>query len=72
MVPAIQLMMWVERDAALQRRPTWEDSGDVAIYELMRPSVQAKRLKHLVSRFAVGSHTLKVQNQGALQCNCAC
>ncbi len=71
MVPAIQLMMRVERDAELQRRPTQEDRGDYAIYELIRPSVQLRRLTHAVSRFAVGSHTLKVQHQGALQCNCA-
>lgn len=71
MVPEIQLMMRAERDAELQRRLASEDSGDTAIYELMRPSAQVKRLKHIVSRFAVGSHTLKVQNQGTLQCNCA-
>ena len=71
MVPEIQLMMRVERDAELQRRPVWEDSGDFTIYELIRPSVQLRRLTHAVSRFAVGSHTMKVQRQGALQCNCA-
>ena len=71
MVPEIQLMLRVERDAETQRRPAWEDSSDFAIYELIRPSVQVKRLKHLVGRFAAGSHTLKVQHQGALQCNCA-
>lgn len=71
MVPEIQLMMRVERDAELQRRPTREDRGDYAVFELIRPAAQAKRLKHIVSRFAVGSHTMNVHNQGALQCNCA-
>ena len=71
MVPAIQLMMRVERDAAMQRRPAWEDRSDFAIFELIRPSVHVKRLKHSISRFAAGSHTMKMQNQGALQCNCA-
>ena len=70
MVPEIQLMMRVERDAEL-RRPAWEDRGDQAIFELIRPAVQLRRLTHAVSRFAVGSHTMKVQHQGALQCNCA-
>jgi hypothetical protein len=64
-------MLRVERDAEMLRRPAWEDSGDFTIYELIRPSVQLRRLKQFVSRFAVGSHTIKVQNQGALQCNCA-
>lgn len=71
MVPAIELMMRVERDAALQRPPDREDRGDYAIYELIRPTAQLRRLTHVVSRFAAGSHALKVQNQGALQCNCA-
>jgi len=70
-VPEIQLMMRVERDAETQRHPTWEDKGDVAIYELMRPSTQVKRLKHLVSRFAVGNPTMSTQNREVLQCNCA-
>lgn len=71
MVPAIQLMMRVERDAAMQRHPDREDRGDYAIYELIRPTAQLRRITHAVSRFAVGSRALKVQNQGALQCNCA-
>jgi len=70
-VPEIQLMMRVERDAQLQRRPDREDRGNQTIYELIRPTAQLRRITHAVSRFAVGTHTLKVQNQGALQCNCA-
>ena len=64
MVPEIQLMMRVERDAELQRRPDREDRGDYAGFELIRPTAQLRRITHAVSRFAVGSHTLKVQNQG--------
>jgi hypothetical protein len=71
-VPAIQLMMRVERDAELQRRPDREDRGNQASYELFRPTAHLRRITHAVSRFAVGTHTLKMQNQGALQCNCAC
>jgi hypothetical protein len=70
-VPAIQLMMRVERDAEMQRRPAWENHSDFAVNELVRPSEQVRRLKHIVSRFAVGSHIVKVQNRGVLQCNCA-
>ena len=71
MVPEIQLMLRVERDAELQRRPAWEDRSGFAVNELIRPPVQVSWLKHIVSRFAAGSHTVNVQNQGALQCNCA-
>ncbi len=71
MVPEIQLMLRVERDAALQRHPDREDRGDYAIYELIRPTAQLRRITHAVSRFAVGTHTRNVQYQGALQCNCA-
>jgi hypothetical protein len=71
-VPEIQLMMRVERDAALQRRPTQEDRGDCALFELIRPAAHVKRLKHSISRFAVSNQPMKVQKQGALQCNCAC
>ena len=71
MVPAIQLMMRVERDAETPRRPTWEGYSYAADKEWLRWQGQAKRLTHLVSRFAVGNHTVKAQNRGALQCNCA-
>jgi hypothetical protein len=64
-------MLRAERDAKMQRRPAWEDRGDFTVNELIRPAVQVKRFKHIVSRFAVGSHTMNGQNQGALQCNCA-
>jgi hypothetical protein len=71
MVPEIQLMMRVERDAEMQRRPTQEGYSYAADKEWLGWQGKAKRLTHLVSRFAVGSHTLKVQTQGALPCNCA-
>jgi hypothetical protein len=38
---------------------------------LIRPAVQVKRLQHIVSRFAVGNHTVRLQTRGALPCNCA-
>jgi hypothetical protein len=70
-IPEIQLMLRVERDAKMQRRPAGEDRGDFAAYELIRPSVQAtNRFKHLVGRFTIGSHTMKMQNRGTLQCKC--
>lgn len=71
MVPAIQLMMRVERDAEVERRPTWEGYSDAADKEWLRLQGQAKRLTHFVSRFAVNSQPMKVHNRGALQCNCA-
>ena len=70
MVPAIQLMLRVERDAEAQRRPAWEDNSDFTVYELIRPVAQAKRLQHFVSRFVADSRTMKVQEQGARLCNC--
>ncbi len=69
MVPEIQLMLRVERDAELQRRPTQEGYSYAADKEWLRWQGQAKRLTHLVSRFAVGNPTVKVQTQGALSCN---
>ena len=72
MVPEIQLMMRVERDAELQHRPAREDRGDDALYELIRTEVQLRRITHVVSRFAVHNRTTQVQQQGAQQCNCAC
>lgn len=71
MIPEIQLMMRVERDAKLQRSPDREARSDQASYELISPTAQLRRITHAVSRFAVGTHTLNVQNQGALPCNCA-
>jgi len=71
MVPAIQLMMRVERDAEVERCPTWEGYSDAADKEWLRLQGQARRLTHFVSRFAVGNHTVKVHNREALQCNCA-
>ncbi len=71
MVPAIQLMMRVERDAERQRRPAREDRGDDALYELIRPATQLRRITHAVSRFAVHNRTTHGQQQGALPCNCA-
>ena len=71
MVPEIQLMLRVERDAEMRRRPTGEDYRNVAVFELIRPAVQVKRLQHIVSRFAVGNHTVRLQTRGALPCNCA-
>lgn len=70
MVPAIQLMMRVERDAEMQRRPTWEGYSRSADKEWLSLRAPVMRLKHLVSRFAVGNQPIYVHNQGALQCNC--
>ncbi len=72
MVPAIQLMMRVERDAETQRRPSREGFSKAADKELSRLPVYAKRLTHIVSRLAItGDQTTSVHNQGMLQCNCA-
>ncbi|HAJ36961.1 MAG TPA: hypothetical protein DCL15_14870 [Chloroflexi bacterium] len=72
MVPEIQLMMRVERAAELQRRPSPEDRGDYALFELIRPAARVQWIKHSISRFAVGNQSMKAQKQGELQCKCAC
>lgn len=72
MIPEIQLMMRVERNAELQRRPSPEDCGDYALLELIRPAVHVQRLKHSISRFAVGNQPKNARTQGAIQCKCAC
>ena len=71
MVPAIQLMLKVERDAEMQRRPEWENRSDFAVNELIRSPMQMRQLKHIISRFAIGRHTVTVHTQGVLQCDCA-
>lgn len=71
MVAEIQLMLRVQRDTEMQRRPDREDRSDDTPYELIRPSVQLRRITHAVSRFAVHHRTTQGQHQGALQCNCA-
>jgi len=70
-VPEIQLMMRVERDAMQQRNPAWEDRRESAFDALIRTFVPAKRIFHLFSRSAAGSHTFKHHEQGARQCKCA-
>lgn len=72
MIPEIQLMMRVERNAEVQRRPTPEDRGEYALFELIRPAVHVQRLKHSISHLAVGNQPIKVPTQGALPCKCAC
>ncbi|MCB0151001.1 MAG: hypothetical protein M9936_30775 [Caldilinea sp.] len=71
MVPQIQLMLRVERDAAQQRNPAGEDRGESAIDGLIRTFMQAKRAVHLFNRAATGRHTFKQHEQGARQCKCA-
>jgi hypothetical protein len=70
-VPEIQLMLRVERDAAQQCSPAWEERGESALYALIRTFVPAKPIFHLFSRSATGSHTVKQHEQGAVQCKCA-
>ncbi len=71
MVPQIQLLLRVERDAAQQRNPAWQERGESAIDGLIRTFVQARRAVHLFNRSATGRHTFKHHEQGARQCNCA-
>ena len=69
MVPEIQLMLRVERDAGRSQRPDWEERGDFTAYELVRTPVN--RFKQIVSRFSAGQRTVRGQSQAVLQCNCA-
>lgn len=70
MVPEIQLMLRVERDAGRSQRPAWEDRGDFTAYELVRTPVN--RFKQIISRFSAGQHTMQAQHHGVSQCSCAC
>ena len=70
MVPEIQLMLRVERDA-MQHHSACAGHDNSALYELIHPSALADRFKRLTSRFTVGNHTRNVQTEGARQCNCA-
>lgn len=51
MVPEIQLMLRIEREARLQRRPVEEEVGDYAAYELIDSSIQPNRLKQTIDCF---------------------
>lgn len=71
MVPEIQLMLRIERQAELQRRHRQEARGDATAFELIHPLAPLQRVRRAVNRLTEDDCSLKLQMQGVQSCNCA-